>query len=378
RSRGELEPFLKMLPMLNRRQFIQLSGVTLMSAVGSQSCSAKTESYEQAVQRIWQHTTLLSTDALAVQRELVRYATLAASSHNTQCWKFKLEEHQILILPDLERRCPAVDPDDHHLYASLGCAIENLLQAAPAFGLQGSVDLRSTEAINIQLEATQPVRSPLFEAIPDRQSTRAEYDGKPLSNADLKLLEKAAIGDGVNLILLTEKQAMEKVLEYVVAGNTAQINDPAFVKELKAWIRFNDREAVRQGDGLFAKSSGNPTAPHWIASTLFDQFFTPKAENEKYTRQLRSSAGIAIFVSDANTKSHWVAAGRAYQRFALQAAALDIRTAFLNQPVEVPDLRPQFANHLGIGDRRPDLVVRFGRGAKMPNSLRRSLESVII
>jgi hypothetical protein len=364
--------------MPNRRQFIQLSGVTLMSAAASQSCSSKTETYEQAVQRIWQHTTPISTDALALQRELVRYATLAASSHNTQCWKFKLEQHQISILPDLERRCPAVDPDDHHLYASLGCAIENLLQAAQAFGLKGNVDLQSTDAINIQLEATQSVRSPLFEAIPDRQSTRAEYDGKSLSNEDLKLLEKAAIGDGMNLILLTEQQAMEKVLEYVVAGNTAQINDPAFVKELKAWIRFNDREAVRQGDGLFAKSSGNPTAPHWIASKLFDQFFTPKAENEKYTKQLRSSAGIAIFVSDASTKSHWVGAGRAYQRFALQAAALDIRTAFLNQPVEVPTLRPQFANYLSIGDRRPDLVVRFGRGAKMPNSLRRSLEAVIV
>jgi hypothetical protein len=364
--------------MFNRRQFIQLSGVTFMSAVVSPSCSSKTETYEQAVQRIWRHTTATPADTLALQRELVRYATLAASSHNTQCWKFKLEERLISILPDLERRCPAVDPEDHHLYASLGCAIENLLQAAQAFGLKGNVDLRSTDAIKIQLEATQPERSQLFEAIPDRQSTRAEYDGKPLSNEDLKLLEKAAIGDGMNLILLTEKQAMEKVLEYVVAGNTAQMNDPAFVKELKAWIRFNEQEAVSQGDGLFAKASGNPTAPHWIASRLYDRFFTPKAENEKYTKQLRSSAGIAIFVSDASTKSHWVGSGRAYQRFALQAAALDIRTAFLNQPVEVPTLRPQFANYLGIGNHRPDLVVRFGRGAKMPTSLRRSLESVIV
>lgn len=350
-----------------------------MSAVASQSCTSNHESYEQAVQKVWRHTTFpVPTDALALQRELVRYATLAASSHNTQCWKFKLAAHRISILPDLERRCPAVDPDDHHLYASLGCAIENLLQAAPAFGLKGNVELQSTDAINIQLEATQPVRSPLFEAIPDRQSTRAEYDGQSLSNEDLKLLEKAAIGDGMKLIVLTDKQAIEKVLEYVIAGNTTQMNDAAFVKELKAWIRFNEKEAVRHGDGLFAKSSGNPTAPHWIASRLFDQFFTPKAENEKYTKQLRSSAGIAIFVSDANTKSHWISAGRAYQRFALQAAALNIRTAFLNQPVEVAALRPQFANYLGIGDRRPDLVVRFGRGAKMPSSLRRSIEAVIV
>jgi hypothetical protein len=281
-------------------------------------------------------------------------------------------------LPDRDRRCPAVDPDDHHLYVSLGCATENLVQAAQAHGLQSTVDLKSADTIRIHTEPTQPVVSSLFAAIPDRQSTRTEYDGQPLQNEELKQLEKVATGDGVNLILLTAKPALEKVLEYVIAGNTAQMNDPAFVKELKSWIRFNGEEAVRQGDGLFAKSSGNPTAPHWLASILFDQFFTPKAENEKYTKQIRSSAGIAIFVSAANTKSDWIEVGRRYQGFALQAAAGGIRTAFLNQPVEVAALRPQFADYLEIGDRRPDLVVRFGRGPMTPRSLRRPIEAVIV
>jgi hypothetical protein len=44
----------------------------------------------------------------------------------------------------------------------------------------------------------------------------------------------------------------------------------------------------------------------------------------------------------------------------------------------VPTLRPQFASFLGIGKRRPDLVVRFGRGPKMPASLRRPLQAVLI
>jgi Nitroreductase family len=357
-----------------------------MSTVVAQSCSSSDDGYEKAVSEIWRHTTPAATNAMAVQRELVRYATLAASSHNTQCWKFKLGNRQISILPDLDRRCPAVDPDDHHLYTSLGCATENLVQAAKAYGLQSGVDLKSADSIDIHTEPTQAISSQLFKAIPDRQSTRTDYDGQPLQNEELKQLEKVVAGDGVNLILLTDKQALEKVLEYVIEGNTAQMNDPAFVKELKSWIRFNGEEALRKGDGLFAKSSGNPTAPHWLGSRLFDLFFTPKTENEKYTRHIRSSAGIAIFVSDKSTKSHWIETGRCYQRFALQAAALGIRTAFLNQPVEVATLRPQFARYLGIGDsasadlsvRRPDLVIRFGHGPMMPRSLRRPVEAVIV
>lgn len=69
--------------------------------------------------------------------------------------------------------------------------------------------------------------------------------------------------------------------------------------------------------------------------------------------------------------------GCCYQRFALQATALGIRNAFLNQPVEVASVRPALANELGLGDRRPDLVVRFGRGPEMPRSLRRPVAAVL-
>jgi hypothetical protein len=283
----------------------------------------------------------------------VRYATLAPWSHNTQCWKFALQERAISIVPDLSRRCPAVDPDDHHMFVSLGCAAENLIQAALANGLMG-------------------------EAAFEVACTRAAFDGKPLANEELRLLEQAGTGKGIELLLLTDKTAMEKALEYVVQANTAQMNDPAFVEELKRWIRFGEAEAVRTGDGLFSRSTGNPSVPRWLGSLLFSALFTTGKENDKYAKHIRSSAGIAVFVSEANNKAHWVEAGRCYERFALQATALGIRNAFLNQPVEVSTLRPQFATFLGAGTRRPDLVVRFGRGPGMPRSLRRPIEAVIV
>jgi len=46
--------------------------------------------------------------------------------------------------------------------------------------------------------------------------------------------------------------------------------------------------------------------------------------------------------------------------------------------VEVTRLRPQLAAFLGVGERRPDLVVRFGRGPKLPTSLRRPVEAVLV
>ncbi len=368
--------------MTSRREFV-VSALTAAGAMaGLPSCSSEpgADSYEAVADRTWRHSKAVVGDKTALLHELVRYATLAPSSHNTQCWKFRLEDGAISILPDLTRRCPAVDPDDHHLFVSLGCAAENLIQAALANGLMGQsgFDAAAGNALRVAFEPAKPVASSLFLAIPERQSTRGEYDGHPLARNELELLEEAGTGKGVQVIVLTERKAIEAVLEYVVRGNTAQMNDPAFVDELKKWIRFSGGEAVRTGDGLYAASSGNPTAPTWLGSLLFHLFFTPKNENDKYAKHLRSSAGIAIFVSDSPGPAQWVEVGRCYERFALQSAALGIRNAMINQPVEVPTLRPQFAAFLGIGTRRPDLVVRFGRGPKLPASLRRPVKAVLL
>jgi len=61
----------------------------------------------------------------------------------------------------------------------------------------------------------------------------------------------------------------------------------------------------------------------------------------------------------------------------LQATALGLKYAFVNQPVEVARLRRQLAAYLGLGARLPDLVVRFGAGPELPKSLRRPVAQVI-
>jgi hypothetical protein len=319
-------------------------------------------------------------DRAQLMNELVRYATLAPSSHNTQCWTFRLQEQAIVIAPDLARRCPSVDPDDHHLHVSLGCATENLSHAALAAGLHAEArfDPLGPGAITVHLESTRASVTPLFQAISERQCTRGDYDGKPVSNDELRLLERAGTGNGVRAMLMTESANMEKVLEYVVSANTAQLDDAAFVSELKSWIRFSAAEAQRAGDGLFAGTTGSPVLPRWLGSPLMRLFLRPKADNERYARQIRNSSGIAVFVSDANDKAHWIEAGRCYERFALQATALGLRNAFLNQPVEVGAIRPQFASAFGLGSQRPDLVVRFGRGSAMPLSMRRPVQAVLL
>ena len=312
-------------------------------------------------------------------RELIRYATLAANGHNTQPWKFRVRLSSFEILPDFTRRTTAVDPDDHHLFASLGCAAENLMIAGAASNRTSELRFDPAEngKVVVDMVAGGEERSSLFEAIPKRQSTRTEYDGTPVSNKDLALLSSASQIPGIATILITDRMQMNRIRDLVIAGNSVQMNDKDFVAELKHWIRFNPNDAMKKRDGLFAASSGNPTLPNWLGQRMFDLAFQENKENDKYASQINGSAGIAVFVADKNDPEHWVKAGRACQRFALQATALGLKQAYINQPVELSKLRPELAALVGMPGKRPNIVMRFGYGPTMPMSLRRPVDAVL-
>lgn len=355
-------------------------GIAVPAGIGGLALWARQDigAWRDAVAAIRRPPTLAPSGRAALG-ELVRCATLAANSHNTQAWRFALGESAISIVPDVARRTPVVDPDDHHLFASLGAAVENIVQAAPIFGLVAKprFDPGGNGRIVIELRAGDTTTSETAAAIVKRQCTRSVYDGRSVPAPDLRSLAAAGSGEGVDVVMLTERPAIDAVATLIIDGNTRQLHEPAFRSELQHWLRFSYATALSTGDGLFAPVSGNPALPDPVGRKLFDLVVSAESENRKCLAQIASSAGLAVFVSVRNDRPHWIASGRAYQRFALQATALGIKHAFLNQAVEVPQVRARLAEHLALGERRPDLIVRFGHADAMPFSLRRPVSAVL-
>ena len=361
---------------MNRRALLVAGGTVIaLSAGGVAAAVSRTDAmhdYDSAVLRNRQ--ALVANSAAS---DLVRYATLAPSGHNTQPWRFRLHDGGIDIVPEFTRRPPVVDPDDHHLFIGLGAAAENLALAAAASGTPGDWRFDPSGATIALRYAPGRIGEPaLFRAIPRRRSSRTVYDGKRISRSDQAALIAAAKMPGVDIVLL-EGSALSTARDLVLTGNTAQMANAAFVRELKCWIRFNPERALATSDGLFSAASGSPVLADWLGSAMFDRTFKAASENDEYALQLRSTPLIAVSFGAEADPHHWTGVGRAAQRFALQATALGLAQAFMNQPVEVAALRPALAALAGLPGRRPDLMMRIGHGPTLPFSPRRPVAAVL-
>ncbi len=320
--------------------------------------------------------------------DCIRHAVMAPSSHNTQPWIFTVRSGEIRIRPDFARALPVVDPDHHALFVSLGCALENLVVAAEHNGLDVTVSPFSDDAqggcVRITLRRSDADRdgpkaqanARLFKAIPERQSTRRTFDGRPLPEATCAALQAIAEDCLVTTRMIVDREEVEAVADHVQAACRSQWEDPAFVTELIEWIRFSRREADLRRDGLAAPVMGLPNVPRWLGQMVMRFAVKPGREATRTAAQVCSSSGVMIFSVTEDRPEAWVRAGRSFQRVALRATDAGLKHAHSNMPCEVESAREGFRSAFALKGR-PVLLIRLGFAAAMPSSRRRALGEVV-
>ncbi|RYY99624.1 MAG: hypothetical protein EOO11_04355 [Chitinophagaceae bacterium] len=313
--------------------------------------------------------------------KIVHYATLAPSTHNTQPWKFRVEEDRITLLPDLARRMPVADPDGRELFISLGCALENLVIAAGTYGYEPIPYIHIGSTISIEVALPQRIRprsNPLFDEIARRQTTRSLYDGHPIPDADLQVLQAAARQEDVRCHLFTGLAEREPLVRLGKQAALLQANDAGYRDELRTWLRFNRGAAAGSGDGLYSAAAGRPSVPEWFGKMLLDKTHAPGRVLRQTDEELRSAPALVVFSARRDDVRAWINIGRSFERFSLTAASLDLRLAHHNNVCQVGPLRAELARLLDLGEgEEPVLMLRLGYGELMPYSFRRPLEEVV-
>ncbi|MEX3693457.1 nitroreductase [Paraburkholderia sp. BR14263] len=317
-------------------------------------------------------------------RYAVRHATLAPSSHNSQPWRFVPAHDRILLCADRLRAMPVVDPFDRELIISCGAALFNLRVALASLGIGYAITLFPTSLDPDLLADVRLLRErlvgadlvPLLNAISLRVTTRHPFSPAPVAAAVERELLEAARAEGVEVACATEAGKREAIAELIAEADRRQFADPRFRRELAKWIHPR-----RTGDGMPAYAAGLHSlldfATPLVASAIrtFDVGGGVAATHRELAAGSPLLLCIATSVDDAQA---WLAAGEALERVLLVLTLHGLCASYLNQPIEVAELRAQLGTLLGMPKSAcPQLLLRIGHGTPDAPSPRRPLSDVV-
>ena len=341
--------------------------------------------------------------ALDGNRRPLRAAILAASPHDTQPWRFAVSPDAIEVYADRARHLGAFDPFRREMHLGLGCAIENLVRAAQAFGmtadvqptigrLELSLGPQPVMAARVALGAGQASRDPLFDAIPRRHTNRGPYRDQPIEAERLRGLADLASGPNLRVAFLSEVGARREMAAVIIAATERIIADPEMSMDSFRWIRTGRREIWRHRDGVTIETSGADRLVT-VAGKLLPDLDAAKTDRFwlKTTREVHTTTAPVfgmILVRDRLDMAQAIEAGRAWQRLHLTATAQGLAAQPLNQPVEMIDRnqmleRPDefgrtLAKLAGATGWEPTFVFRLGYAKREAlRSPRRPLEDVV-
>jgi nitroreductase len=373
--------------LLGRRQFlIAASGAIAYATLRPGLALARSPANPTSLQP-WSLPSDPPSGSIELTRALIGAALLAPSHWNAQPWRFEAEGSVIRIAADPARALPVTDPDRRSMMIGLGAALENMTIAARAWGLRPAVETfpsdaaRSVVARMSWAEGGGPRRDrALFNVIPERRTNRRVYDGRGIYPQNRSQLLAQVSGD-FQLRWLDDRDPLRRLADLAHDATRAEAEDRRTAIEQQAWLRDDDADARRRGDGVTVNALEYPGLAHWMPGHAFNpDSWLHRFGAESAARQardgLRSAGAVVLLTGRRRDESTSLMAGQAFQRFALKATQLGIAHQPVSAPIEVERMRGELVRLFDAGGEEPLLLVRLGHAPAPGPSVRRAVSLV--
>jgi len=279
---------------------------------------------------------------------LLRYAVLSPSTHNSQPWKFKIEESYCSIYQDLDKyKIIEGDPKQRDLFISLGCLIENFEIAAKFFKVfektevypDTTPDKPVAKVFFSNLESASQKNQevsllPQLEAIIKRYNARGLFSKQPLSNEQIEKLQNLAVNSPIKLSLVKDKKDIEELADATMKGLEEAYHSKTFREEMANWVNHN---LSKKKEGIPGFSLRLPLPLSFVFASLMRKKDIGSRVGRLNHISMKSSPLIAIMSSETSNKSTWLETGRLAERIMLTAFSEGLRTSIFVAAIEIGD-----------------------------------------
>lgn len=294
-----------------------------------------------------------------------QYGALAPSVHNLQPWSIAIKGSQLIVSVYKDHRAEDSDATGRQTWISIGCFVENILQAAASTGMKAKISDEDYQKELITIDFSKASKKKLdqnvLNSMESRVSNRNPFEPVALTNAQRTALSDAAKGlDGAKLFIGSDKKSVELTATLTRQALALALSMPRFKKELAQTFRSN----------LSTRKTGIPG--HALGKGLLGSFIEPlrykysaiaAQDSAKEYKRIKASAGIMFITSNGDIAKYWFNAGRLYERVALLLTQYGISQATIAATVEAPDFHQEIEKHLGTKNRL-QAVMRYGKSNK--------------
>jgi hypothetical protein len=196
----------------------------------------------------------------------------------------------------------------------------------------------------------------LFAAIANRRTHRLPFLARSPEPPLFAELEAYGSTLGAWFRILQSDSHRRLMADLIMEGDRIQMADPAFRQELVRWLHPN---RSRQRDGMPGWTYGLNELTGRAVPLIVRTFDTGTGRAAMDRDLALGSPILAILGTPTDTRRDWVIAGRVLSHVLLRAAAEGVSASFLNQPIEVIELRGRVAALLGTSGY-PQMVLRMG------------------
>jgi hypothetical protein len=376
----------------NRRTFLKAAGGAGLMLVGAGALFTTTRRPSGALDA-WDAAKASSSDA---RLDVFRHAILAPNPHNRQPWQIQLVgRDQAVITCDLDRRLPETDPFDRQITIGFGCFLELARMAAAERGLrmdttlfpQGEPVPRLTSAPIAHLRFVPDpgvAKDPLFGAILIRRSSKVPFASQRAVDARTFDALTRAVGDGTAAFassdpaLVADLRAMTWRTWMIEATTRRTWQESVDLMRIgRSEIEANPDGIALGGAVLEALALAGQISRKSLADPSSRAF---KSGVDRYRAMLEQTPSYLWVTTPGNGRLVQIAAGRAYVRANLTAAALGLGMHPVSQAVqEFPEMAAEFDTlhrRLGVAPpQRIQMLARVGYAAAVDAAARWPLEA---
>ncbi|HLC69560.1 MAG TPA: hypothetical protein VJH75_00745 [Patescibacteria group bacterium] len=329
---------------------------------------------------------------------------LAASSHNTQPWRFKIDQTaaEIKIFIDGNYILSASDVDGRQTVISIGCAIQNIEYGAAYFGQDTKIkiinenkeDFKPSNAKNklipvasITVVAAENPVQPSYDlkTLFKRKIMRAEYDEKRTLSPELGETIKGYEKDNLKIHLVTDRLRRLMIGEFQAQADNYVINSNKFSRELGSWLLPNGTDSFIGMPG-FGFGLKDDEAERLHKGLLGEQPLYPE-DGLKFATGgkigIEKSPAICFITAADDSIADWIATGKILQQILIVATEHGLSTAIHAGISEVAMINKLFSMTFLHSTQKIMTLVRIGylkreSDQERPHSPRWPLDKVLI